>query len=256
MAGDEIVFTGKAEVVANTLRREIQRGMLKPGDVLRQRALATRFGVSPTPVREALSSLEAEGFVVTELHRGASVVRTTVDRLWENALIRGALEVLAVELAIENVSAQPIAELREINHAFAQAGDDAVAAGEANQRFHFRMYEMCDAPVLHQIMKRLWNSLDLAPNSYRQHSESVEQHGEIIDALERQDRERAVSLIQTHVGETTNRMKAALDELTSDKSAKDLGAVRSGRGGGHRAPPLPGKRVEPALLRRVIRTDP
>ena len=68
-------YSSKSDIVARGIRELIRSGDLMPGSVLRQRELADRFRVSPTPVREALRQLETEGLVTNELHRGATVAR-------------------------------------------------------------------------------------------------------------------------------------------------------------------------------------
>src|SRR6202030_4696543 len=92
-------YLSKSDIVARGIRELIQNGELQAGSVLRQRDLADRFRVSPTPVREALRQLETEGFVTNELHRGATVARAEDAMLQENQLIHAQLESLAAELA-------------------------------------------------------------------------------------------------------------------------------------------------------------
>ena len=70
-----IEFGSKADYIVRALRQQILDGTLEPGSSLRQRDIADKFQVSPTPVREALSRLRAEGYVETKLHQGATVVR-------------------------------------------------------------------------------------------------------------------------------------------------------------------------------------
>ena len=69
------------------LRQEIYGGFYPPGARLRQSALAARFGVSTTPVREALSALQAEGLVTVDPHRGAVVVQPTPEDVRESFAI-------------------------------------------------------------------------------------------------------------------------------------------------------------------------
>ncbi|WP_068019070.1 GntR family transcriptional regulator [Nocardia mexicana] len=89
------------EVIAQTLREEILAGRLAPGDRLREADLATRFGVSRVPVREALSQLQSEGFVTLVRYRGATVSAATGSAALELIQIRRGLEVLAAQLAAE-----------------------------------------------------------------------------------------------------------------------------------------------------------
>ncbi len=218
MSRESVRFGSKADLVADTLRSEIQRGTLAPGDLLKQRDLAQRFGVSPTPVREALSTLRAEGFVVAELHHGASVVRPTLDRLWENALIRGELEVLACRLATGRAKQQDIDELNVINESFAAAEPGSPEANAANRELHFRIYELADAPVLLGIMTQLWRAIDRAPNTFRDRAESVAQHAALIDAIGRGDAADAAEIAEVHVGEASDRMRHEMNRLSGKEA--------------------------------------
>src|SRR5918996_6401711 len=103
-----------AETVAQMLRNEIQRGQLPPGTRLRQNEVAQRFGVSTTPVREALALLQAEGLVRIDPHRGALVFHPTVADLRESYEIRGALESLAVTKAIPRLTEDLVKDLQKL----------------------------------------------------------------------------------------------------------------------------------------------
>src|SRR4051794_31687605 len=76
------------DLVSQTLREDIQRGAIKPGDTIRIRDLAERFGVSAMPVREALRGLEAEGLVTFEKNRRITVRQLSATELLEVAEIR------------------------------------------------------------------------------------------------------------------------------------------------------------------------
>src|SRR3954463_3271071 len=90
-----------AGAVADRLRGEIVAGDLSSGSRLRQVEIARRFGVSTTPVREALAALQREGLVRLHPQRGAVVFVPTVDDLREHYEIRGALEALAAAKSAE-----------------------------------------------------------------------------------------------------------------------------------------------------------
>jgi DNA-binding GntR family transcriptional regulator len=191
-------YRSKADLVALTLKDMIRSGELAPSSVLRQRDIAERLGVSPTPVREALQRLEAEGFVVSEAHRGAMVVRSEDSRLYENALIRAALESLAAQLAAERAALRDLVELEETNEALAGETDPDLAVA-LNRRFHFGIYEAAGSTVILAQLNLLWLTLDGGPRVERPLSESVAQHRAILDALRRGDGEAAGDLTRRHI---------------------------------------------------------
>src|ERR687895_152976 len=116
MASSPHRFTRRttSEEVASRLREEILRGDLEPGKRLRQGAVATRFGVSTTPVREAFALLQAEGLVRIDPHKGAIVFHPTADDARELYEIRVALETLAIGRALRNLGPEEIQELQSI----------------------------------------------------------------------------------------------------------------------------------------------
>jgi DNA-binding GntR family transcriptional regulator len=176
----------------------IEAGDLEPGTHLRQRDVADMLGVSPTPVREAFRRLEGEGYIVTEPHRASVVVRSEDSRLYENALIRAALESLGASLAAQFVTEDAIRELEELNGQLAES-QDTEAGLTANRRFHFRIYEMTGSPVLLAQLNLLWRTLGGGPHVDRSLKESVRQHEEIIEALRANDGERAAAATSRHI---------------------------------------------------------
>lgn len=190
-------FESKSELVARELRRLIQNHEIAPGEVLRQRELAERFGVSPTPVREALQRLEAEGYVASELHRGASVVRHDEDRDRENSLIRAVLEALAAAWAAERCTERDIEEIKELHERFHDDlnGDKVF---ELNRQFHLRIYQASGSVVLLNLIQQLWVAFRGGPN-VRRLTESVPEHEEILQAIIDRNPEAAALATKRHI---------------------------------------------------------
>lgn len=194
-------YRSKSDVVADAIKDLIRSGDLAPGATLRQRDLAKRFGVSPTPVREALRRLEAEGFVATQLHRGATVVRHEGSRLEENFRIRAALESLGAQMAAERASADDLEEIAKLHEAIAACHPEDPAVNELNRRFHFRIYECARSPVLSALLNLLWRTLNGGPQVWRNHDDSVRQHGAILEALRAGDGHAAATGTRHHIAE-------------------------------------------------------
>ena len=96
-------YVSKTDLVAALIRELVITGELAPAEQLRQRDLAQRFGVSQTPVREAMRRLESEGLLVCDTHRGFTVMAPDVGRVEENFQIRAALESLGAALAARKI---------------------------------------------------------------------------------------------------------------------------------------------------------
>jgi DNA-binding GntR family transcriptional regulator len=178
-------------------------GTLPSGSELRQRDLAETFNVSPTPVREALNRLQAEGYVEARLH-GTSIVRPTVQRRQENWRIRASLEALAAEMATERLTSEDLNEIAALADDFAQSEDDQQAR-RINRAFHFRIYQAAGSPVLLRFLEDLWRALDVAPNSYRRHEASARQHFAIVKAMRAGDPAKAAALTRAHISKTASR---------------------------------------------------
>lgn len=190
-------YRSKTDLVATAIKEMIHSGELEPGSTLRQRDVAEKLGVSPTPVREALRQLEAEGFVVYTAHSSAVVVRSEDATLYENALIRAALEALGTEIATRKATEDDLAELEAVNEEFAVA--DGSEAKALNRSFHFRIYEFAQSPVLKAQLNLLWRTLDGGPRVTRSQAESAAQHREIIAAMRAGDDAKAGELVRHHI---------------------------------------------------------
>jgi len=192
-------YVSKTDMVAALIRQLIITGELPAGEQLRQRDLAQRFGVSQTPVREALRMLASEGLVVGDTHRGFSVVEPEDGPVEENFQIRAALESLGASLAARKIDAGGIDALRALNDQMRALGDDDPRYANLNRAFHFTVYEHAGSPLLLSLMRLLWASLHGGPVVSRTHAESARQHDGIIDALSAADAAAASARTYQHI---------------------------------------------------------
>ncbi|MGH7610466.1 MAG: GntR family transcriptional regulator [Candidatus Dormibacteria bacterium] len=189
----------KSDLVVEAVREMIVAGEMLPGTPLRQRHLASRLGVSPTPVREAIRRLQAEGLVCSEINRGATVADTDRFHLEESLQILGVLEVLAGRLAVERLQEQDLSEIQRLHQRLAQCRPDDPRRRNLNRNFHFRVYECAGSPMLMSIMRLLWAAFPGGPQFGRPLEESVEQHGRLVQSLASRDPEAVAQVIQEHV---------------------------------------------------------
>ena len=189
-------YVSKTDLVAALLRELIITGKLGAGQQLRQRDLAQRFGVSQTPVREAMRRLESEGLLLCDTHRGFTVMASDQGPEEENFLIRAALESLGASLAARKIDAAGLARLRDLNERMRALADDDPAFAELNREFHFTIYSCVCSPLLLSLMRLLWASLHGGPQVSRTHAESARQHDSILTALS--DGDAAAASAQTY----------------------------------------------------------
>jgi DNA-binding GntR family transcriptional regulator len=197
--GAAVSYVSKTDMVAALIRELIITGELAAGMQLRQRDLAQRFGVSQTPVREAMRRLESEGLVVGDTHRGFTVVEPDDGPVEENFQIRAALESLGASLAARKIDAAGIARLRDLNEQMRGLGEDDPRYAELNREFHFTLYEYSRSPLLMSLMRLLWASLHGGPRVLRTHAESARQHDAIMDALRTGDADAASARTYHHI---------------------------------------------------------
>ena len=152
-------FTTKTDWVYHRLRGEILEGSLKPDDRLRLSSLAQRFQTSEMPVREALRMLQRDGLISFANHRGATVVKLSMERAAEIVSVRMHLEVLAIADATPHHTPDTLAELTELLERMdrqAQARQ-AQRFTETNRRFHAALYAPGSNDVLKQEIQILWD---------------------------------------------------------------------------------------------------
>jgi len=189
----------KADEVAAALRELIVQGDIAPGAPLRQRHLAERFGVSPTPVREALRRLESEGLVRNDVNRGSTVAELDAETVEESYQIRAELESLAVRLAAGRLSRADLRDARAIHLELGACTDDDPRIHGLNRHLHFRIYECAGSPLLMSMLRLLWRAFPGGPRVFRPHQDSTAQHAAILDALEAGDADLAAARTRDHI---------------------------------------------------------
>ncbi|HEV3491553.1 MAG TPA: GntR family transcriptional regulator [Reyranella sp.] len=171
---------------------------------LDERQLAQDFGISRTPVREAMVQLEREGFVRSVPRRGVYVVRKTKSEVIELIQAWAALESMAARLLTQSASDADIAGLRRMFTTF--EGDKLHAKldeySEVNINFHQTIIELSGNQVLIRLAENLFTHMRMIRGSTIGEDDRVERsirdHMNIIHALEARDTERAEDLVRQH----------------------------------------------------------
>ena len=171
---------------------------------LDERQLAQDFGISRTPVREAMAQLEREGFVRSVPRRGVYVVRKTKAEVIEMITAWAALEGMAARLITQRASDEGIASLGKM---FATFEDGALRAhldeySEANIQFHQAIIGMSGNKVLISLAENLFTHMRMIRRKTITEKDRVEKsirdHMNIIEALEARDTARAEMLVRDH----------------------------------------------------------
>jgi len=203
-----------AGAVAAGLREAIVSGELAAGEKLRQVQLAARFGVSTTPVREALAQLEREGLVRSHPQRGFVVFLPTAADLRQHYEIRIALEELAAAKAaevFEPAYAPPLAALLDEM----RTGPPAERYLELNQRFHSELYAHAGRAQLLAMITGLRDASRAYLHIYRASEDFPvarldAEHRAILAACEERDPVAAAAATRAHLQRTVDRVTARL----------------------------------------------
>jgi DNA-binding GntR family transcriptional regulator len=210
-----------ATVVADWIRKEIIEGRLRPGDRIRQEAVAKECGTSRIPVREALNRLQDEGLISLTSHVGARVATLDAAELEEIYLLRERLEPLALAKSIPNLKSAEVEGLWPlIEEMEAEAnGEDPSHWVEIDRKFHLATYAGASMPYLLELITGFWNRTQQYRRAYTRLPESFRiahmEHRLLMEAIERKDTVGAEQVSRTHI----RRTRLALEhhaELFSD----------------------------------------
>ncbi|MBM9593237.1 GntR family transcriptional regulator [Roseitranquillus sediminis] len=209
----------RADAIADELEQLILTGSFEDGERLDEARLAARFGVSRTPVREALHKLGTSGLVEQMPRRGVFVRLPGAVDLMEMFELMAELEGACGRLAASRITAAGLASLRDASKACARAAEagDPDAYFSENQRFHQLIYRHAanrylEAEAL-RMQKRLKAYRRLQLHLRGRMDQSLDEHRAILRALEAGESETAAAALRAHVavqGEKFQRLRATL----------------------------------------------
>ncbi|MET7611335.1 GntR family transcriptional regulator [Streptomyces seoulensis] len=218
-----------AHSVCTAIRDDIVAGVHERGGRLTEEVLARRYGVSRVPVREALRTLEAEGFVVTRRHAGACVAEPTEQE---------AADLLEMRLLLEPLGAARAAQRRTEAHlkvlrGLVRLGQERARLGNSDDLraldgwFHETLAQACGSHALTSALTQLrhkiaWMYSVEGPASP---PETWAEHGAIVDAVARGDGERARAVTALHTERAT--LAHRLRTPATDRARRSQHAVNT-----------------------------
>lgn len=194
--------------VFQKLREDILTGVYKEHDELREITIGIELGVSRTPVREALRQLELEGLVRIVPNRGAYVTGITTKDVHDIYIIRSMLEGLCARWATEHISENQIEELEEIillSEFYLKKKNDSKAeqVSELDGKFHKVLYEASKSRILEHVLtdfhKYVQMARTMSVGARARAEKSIDEHREILNAIRRQDADKAEELANRHI---------------------------------------------------------
>ena len=194
----------------------IDTGLYKPGDRLVESDLADRFGVSRTPIREALQRLETQSLLTRD---GRSLIVASLDhnQLAELYVVRGELEGLAARLAARHATPEEVRVLRDMLEADHGLLNDPAAMSRANRRFHKQIHLASHNRFLVQQLDLVHRSMALLATTSiaaeGRPADTLREHDEIVRAIEAHDGDAAYTALRDHIS------KAFVTRLKLDAEA-------------------------------------
>lgn len=208
-----------SDLVTSVIREAILTAAFRPGEHLRQDELARRLDVSRMPVRSALLQLESEGLVSFHPHRGAIVAELDADKVREIYDIRMHLEGLAIRKAIEGMSDDRLATLREMAEQLDQEqdGEDFL---RRRVEFYDYLYDKERNPLLVGLIQRLrsdvgryWLRLRVVEDGHGGN------HKELLNLAEKGDIAQAQAFVQEHMTGVRDRLADLVESSRQQESS-------------------------------------
>ena len=217
--------------IANQLRRDILRGVLRPGMSIKERDNADKMGVSRTPLREAIRILATEGLVELRPARSPIVALPSIRQITDEVEVLLAVEKLSGELACARATEEEIDALAAIVQTMSDTFDavDAVEMFELDMSFHSALARAAHNAPLAEIhgtfLARLWRSRFLSAMQRRNRDRVIDHHGQIVAALRARDATAIRAAIGLHLDGLADDVIAAItqdiERASRDADRKD-----------------------------------
>ena len=210
------------EELVERLRNLVVEDALKPGEKVPEKELCESFGVSRTPLREALKVLASEGFVVLQANRGARVAQITREELENTFPVIAVLEQLAGELACEHLDTDGIAWIEKRHAAMVKAfrSGDRKTYFQANQDIHQALIRGAQNEILeghHKLLAaRVRRARFMANLSEERWAQAIDEHEVMMEKLRARDAKGLGEVMKLHM----------MNKYAAHMKALDSGAGR------------------------------
>jgi len=208
------------ETLSAALYELIRSGELSPGEKVDQRVVSARLAVSRTPLREALRALAADGALTHTPNQGYVVAKLSIHDLMQYYTLRDYLETQLLT-SMEWPDASQMSRLRAAEQACvdASASGNASLAARRNRDFHFVMFSWSPLAILRAEGERVWRVSEayriLHLADHTRHAALLQDHAEMVVAIDRQDLPALLELMDRHRGRT----RATLETLAGPNGA-------------------------------------
>lgn len=230
-------YATKSELVYQSLREQIVSGGLLAGERLYLEEISEQFGVSTNPVRDAFRRLEAEGLITNRPHVGATVAAIDEEQIEIHFAIRGALEGLAVRLAIHHLTSADFDRLTSLSHELDQLAEsqDFQAWDSCNLDFYrllFSFARSSELAALINLQRDRSPRYRHFPSVLKQRAqETAESRRTLLDALRAGDADAAERLQRANVSRVGQLLSDAMRQAAQSNATPDVEPMSDGQRG-------------------------
>ena len=188
--------------VYDNIKKSITRGEILPNTRLTVGEISKQLNVSATPVREAFKRLASEGFIKTTPYHGTIVQEFSEQEIYDSYECREALELKAVELAINKIDGDGLENLKKLlkQSSETESYSDYV---EINSKIHNLIMDISGNKILKNLMQSIkeitMRDRTISSFSEERRNEIYTEHKNIIDAIEKKDKTKAKNAMKLHV---------------------------------------------------------
>jgi len=210
-------------IALKQIKEAVQSGKLKPGDRIVEAELAREMGISRFPIREAISSLEKEGILITIPFKGTYISHYDENDLEEIYTLRSALEELAIRLLMEEIASKKIKKLESILAAMEQAAHKGRVGRLifGDMQFHQAICELSGHRRLLEawltLKDQLGSFIALEEHSYGGPEQLLKTHYPLMEAIKKGDRSLAEKRLREHLFDALQVVKEALRKKPEGK---------------------------------------
>lgn len=212
-------MTRAADKLIQQITQDIASGQLRPGDRLEEEVLAKKFGVSRTPIREAIRAMVGRGLLEAKPRKGAMIRVLSAKELLDLFEVAAELEAMACRLAADSLTEAQAQNIKEKLDVCAKAAEsnDRASYSIANLEFHAAIHAACGNQWLVEHLQHIGmhiNTYRSLPYDLRGRlNKSIQEHTEIYEAILAGDSEKASKLMSEHMTLQGQRLPAILNYM-------------------------------------------
>lgn len=198
------IYVTKTEMARRHIQNMVLSGAVRPGDRITTREVSVALGISETPIREAIRTLESEGWLEVQSHVGAIVKGLHVDQIREISALRGRICELAIELGASNFNETRLKQIDDVVNALDEAllNEDFQLFASKNYEFHELLCDNPQSPWCHRLLSNMLGLMSSQrhgiPPQRERLSQAQKEHRQIRDFLRAGNFKAAAEMAKEH----------------------------------------------------------